>query len=97
MPTAMSLAGRCGGSCQTLRACCDAVERALAVMVEHAPDDIFGHVLRQVVGDDPHDRHLRQAGIGEDVVDAGADREDRPEVGQASTAGSAAASTPRRR
>ena len=35
-----------------------AIERALAVVVEHAPDDVLGHVLRQVFGDDPHDRHL---------------------------------------
>ena len=59
-----------------------AIEHALAVMVEHPPDDIFGHVLGQIVGNHLDDRHVGQAGIGEDVVDTGADREDRAQVGQ---------------
>ena len=52
------------------------------MMVEHPPDDIFGHVLGEIVGDDPHDRHVGQAGIGEDVVDTRADREDGAQIGQ---------------
>ena len=53
-----------------------------AVMVEHPPDDIFGHVLGEIVGDDLDDRHVGQAGIGENMVDAGADREDGAQIGQ---------------
>ena len=59
-----------------------AVEHALAVMVEHPPEHVFGHVLGEVVGDDAHDRHVRKRRVGEDVIDAGADREDRPQVGK---------------
>ena len=32
--------------------------------------------------DHPHDRPVRQGGIGEQMIDAGAEREDRLEVGQ---------------
>ena len=52
------------------------------MMVEHPPDDIFGHVLGEVVGNHLDDRHVGPAGIGEDMVDAGADREDHAQVGQ---------------
>src|SRR6185312_15832315 len=58
------------------------VGHALPVMVEHAPDHIFGHVLRQIVGNDTHDRNVGKVGIGEDVVDARADREDDLEIRQ---------------
>ena len=82
MPTEMSLAVRCGGSRQIFLRLLRAVQRALAVVIEHSPDDIFRHVLRQVPVDDAHDRHIGQAGIGKHMIDAGADRKDGAQIGQ---------------
>ena len=43
-------------------------------------DDPLGHALGQVGADDPHDRHVGEAGLEDEMVDAGAEREDRREV-----------------
>ncbi len=51
-------------------------------MIEHAPGHVFDHVPGQVVGHDARDRHVGQAWVGEDVIDTGAQREDRLEARQ---------------
>ena len=96
MPTEMSLGGRCGGSCQIFFACWRAVEHALAVVVEHPPEHIFGHVLREIFGDDAHDRHVGQAGRRGCGRRRRRSRRSPCRLGSA-TGASAAASRPRRR
>ena len=46
------------------------VEHALPVMVGDAPDDVIDHMAGQAVVDDPHDRHVGQAGIRQQMIDA---------------------------
>ena len=58
------------------------VAELLAVMEQHLEHHPFGHPPGQVVADDAGDRHVRQAVDEDDMLDAGAEREDRLEVGQ---------------
>ena len=61
------------------------LELGLAAMVaQHVEDDVLGHALGQVLVDHPADRHLLGQGrVGEEMVDAGTEREDGAQVGEA--------------
>ena len=55
----------------------------LAVMQQDLQHHPFAHARGEVGIDDAHDRRVGQARIDEQMIDAGAEREDRFEVGQA--------------
>ena len=59
------------------------VEAMAAVMHQHVQYDVFRHAHGEIGIDDAHDRHVGQLRIGEDVIDAGAERKDRLETRQA--------------
>ena len=51
-----------------------AMQRSLAMLVEHMPDNVLGHPARQIRIDHARDRHmLGQTHIGEERIDTGAD------------------------
>lgn len=52
------------------------------VMQQHLQRHPFGHALGEVRADHAHDRHGGQPGLEDEMVDAGAEREDRLEIGQ---------------
>ena len=59
------------------------VDALLLPMVhQHMHDDIFAHPHGEIGLHHPHERHVRQGRIGEDRIDAGAQRKDRLEIGQ---------------
>ena len=49
---------------------------------QHLHDDPFAHPRGELGVDDAHDGNVGQMRIGQHVIDAGPEREDRPEVGQ---------------
>ena len=49
---------------------------------QHLHDDPFAHPRGEFGIDDAHDGNVGQTRIGQYVIDAGAEREDRPEVGE---------------
>ena len=53
------------------------------VVGEHVQHDVFGHAHGQIGIDDAHDGHIGQIGIGKNMIDAGAEREDHFEMRQA--------------
>ena len=59
------------------------VEPLPAMEHQRVQHDVFGHALRQVAIDDPHDRHIRKCRIADEMIDAGAEREDRFEIWKA--------------
>ena len=59
-----------------------AITLSETVMVQHLPDDIFGHAHGKIVGDDAHQRYIGNPVIAEDVIDACAQREDHLQIGQ---------------
>ncbi len=59
------------------------VAAELAQMQQRVQHDPFAHARGEVGVDDAHDRNLRQARVLEQMIDAGAEREDRLEIGQA--------------
>ncbi len=66
-----------------MRALLRVVAALLAQVHQAVQDDIFAHAVGEVVVDDTRDRHVRQVGIAHQVVDAGAEGEDRLQVRQA--------------
>ena len=55
--------------------------RQAAVIAQRVQQHIFGHARGQAVVHQPHDRHLaRQVRVVQQVLDAGAQREDHLEV-----------------
>ena len=59
------------------------VEAMAAVMHQHVQHHVLRHTHGEIGIDDAHDRHVGQIRIREDVVDAGAERKDRPQARQA--------------
>jgi hypothetical protein len=55
----------------------------LAMMAQHREQDVFGHGARERRIDHAGDRHVRQIRVGDQAVDAGPERQDRPEIGVA--------------
>ena len=55
------------------------VAALLAQVSEAVQDDVLAHAVRQVGIDHAHDRHVGQRRVVHEVVDAGAEREDRRE------------------
>ena len=53
-----------------------------AMMHEDLQRDPLGHALRQVGADHAHDRDVRQVVLEDEMVDPGAERKDRREIGQ---------------
>ncbi len=49
---------------------------------EDAEGDVLRHAAGEIGIDEAHQRHVGQGGIVEQGVDAGADRNDEPEVGE---------------
>ena len=47
------------------------VEALTAVMHQDVQHDVLGHPHGEIGIDDAHDRHIRQVGIGDDMIDAG--------------------------
>ena len=60
------------------------VAAQLAQMRERVHDHPFAHPLGEIGIDHAHDWAIGQGGIGEEMIDAGAEREDRLEVGKVS-------------
>ena len=58
------------------------VHALLAQVDQRMQDDPFAHAVAQVGIDRADDRRFGQKGIAEEMVDAGAEREDRREIGQ---------------
>ena len=58
------------------------VAAQLAQVRERVHDHPLAHPRGEIGIDHPHDRPVGQSGIGEQMIDAGAEREDRLEVGQ---------------
>ena len=58
------------------------VAAQLAQMDERMHDDPFAHAVGEIGIDDAHDRLIGKSGIGEEVIDARAERENRPKVGK---------------
>ena len=58
------------------------VEPVAPVMQQHVQHDILGHAHGEIGIDDAHEGHVGQIGIGEEVIDAGAEREDCLDPGQ---------------
>jgi hypothetical protein len=56
--------------------------RLIAVIAQHVQQHIFGYAGGQVGIDHPRHRHLRQIGIDEQMIGAGAHRQDQLQVGQ---------------
>ncbi len=56
--------------------------KAAAVVVQHLPDHIFGHALRQIRIDDAHDRDIGKRRISHQRIDTGAEIDDRLQVRQ---------------
>jgi hypothetical protein len=52
------------------------------VVQQHLHDDPFAHPRGEFGVDDAHDGNVRQTRIRQNVIDACAQREDRPEVGE---------------
>ena len=59
------------------------VAAQLAQMRERVHDDPFAHAVGEIGIDHAHDRLLGQRGVGEEMIDAGAEREDRLKVRKA--------------
>ena len=49
---------------------------------QHVQHDIAGDALRQIVVGDAGERHRRQRGIRQQMIDAGAEIDDRLEIGK---------------
>ena len=81
-PTATSLAGGWSCSCQRRCALLRVIAALPAMMHQHVERDVFGHPHREVGIDDAHERDLRQLPIAHQMIDAGAEREDRLEMRQ---------------
>ena len=81
-PTATSLAA--GWSCtrQMPLALLRVVEPLPPMMHQHMQHDVFGHPHGQVGMRDARQRHLRQGRIGQQMIDAGAEIDDRLEIGK---------------
>ena len=58
------------------------VEPLAAVMHQHVQHDVFRHPHGEIGIDDPHDRHIGQLGIRDEVIDAGAERKNRLQMGK---------------
>ena len=58
------------------------VAAQLAQMDERMHDDPFAHPVGEIGIDHPHDRLIGQSGIGEEMIDAGAERDNHPKVGK---------------
>jgi len=65
------------------RALLGIVEAMAPVMHQHVQHHVLRHAHGEIGIDDAHDRHVGQIRIGEDVIDAGAQRKDRLQTGQA--------------
>ena len=61
----------------------DVVKPLAAVMQQHVQHHVLGHANGEIGFDVAHDRHVGQIRIGENMLDAGAEREDRLQAGQA--------------
>ena len=63
------------------------VEAALIAQVHEAVQHhVLAHAMGEIVLRHAHDRHIRQIGIAHQMIDAGAEREERFEIGQAGEA-----------
>ena len=63
------------------------VEAALIAQVHEAVQHhVLAHAMGEIVLRHAHDRHVRQIGIAHQMIDAGAEREERLEIGQAGEA-----------
>ena len=61
----------------------DAVKPLAAVMQQHVQHHVFGHAHDEIGFDVAHDRHIGQLRIDENMLDPGAEREDRLQARQA--------------
>ena len=56
------------------------IERQLAMVEEHVQHDVFGHARGEIRIDDAHQSDRRQLGIIDEMIDAGAERENHLET-----------------
>ena len=80
MPTEIAPAGHWNFGCPALFALAVAQIEFLPVMHQHMQHDIFGHPAGEIADRDANQRHFRQARVGHQRIDAGAEIENHPQI-----------------